>query len=259
MLRKAKDLKGLRLGAADGEIGRVKDFYFDDATWTVRYLVADTGTWLPGRQVLISPHAIKRVHPGHDKVVEVDLTKRQIEESPSIETDKPVSRQFEIQYYQYYNWPVYWGGPWDWGPNPYPGLFDRGENPQIPPPSDSNRSANPHLRSVADVSLYSIQTLNDQFGHVADFILDDEAWAIRYLIVDTRNWWPGKKVLLAPEWIAWVSWAEARVYVDLDHNTVKRAPEYDPSTPITRDYEAELFSYYGRAPYWEREAQHAVS
>jgi uncharacterized protein YrrD len=257
MFRKAKELKGFRLGARDGEIGRVKDFYFDDETWMVRYLVADTGMWMPGRQVLISPHAIKRVHPAPEKAVEVDLTKRQIEESPSIETDKPVSRQFEIEYFRYYDWPIYWGGPLTWDPIPCPGLFEPGTlapaaAPSTPPPS--NRAGNPHLRSVADVSCYSIQTLTEQFGHVADFLLDDEAWAIRYLVVDTRNWWPGKKVLLAPEWIAWVSWAEARVYIDLDLDTVKRAPEYDASAPITRQYEAELFDHYGRTPYWEKTA-----
>jgi len=255
MLRRAKEMRGLKLGALDGEIGRVRDFYFDDESWTVRYLVADTGTWLTGRQVLISPHAIKQVHSDPDKVVSVDLTKRQIEESPSIETDRPVSRQFEVQYYQYYNWPVYWGGPWEWGPVPYPGQLPWTEPFEAGPAPEPQPSGNPHLRSLADVSRYSIQALDDHFGHVADFVVDDPAWAVRYLIVDTRSWWPGKKVLLAPEWIAWVSWHEARVYVDLDRDTVKRAPEFDASKPLTREYEAQLFSYYGRVPYWERKAE----
>src|SRR5215469_17944717 len=256
MLRETKELKGSKLGAQDGEIGRIKDFYFDDEAWTVRYLVADTGTWLPGRQVLISPHAVTSVATRPHKVVEVDLTKQQIEEGPPIETDKPVSRQYEIEYYQYFNWPTYWSGPWEWGPVAYPGSVETDAGRPAPVQKANERRGDPHLRSVSDVTHYTIQALNEQFGHVADLILDDQTWTIRYLVADTRNWWPGKQVLLAPQWIAWMSWPEGRVYIDLDMETVKRGPEYDHSRPITREYETELFSHYGREPYWEKSAEH---
>lgn len=255
MILKSKELKGLRLGAQDGDIGHVRDFYFDDQTWTVRYLVADTGSWLRGRQVLISPHALGNVHPPPHKVLEVALTKQQIEESPPIAADAPVSRQFEQEYYRYFNWPAYWGGPWDWGTTPYPGAFVTEALPPPPAETQQKQEGNPHLRSISEVSHYAIQALNDHFGHVADFLLDPESWSIRYLVVDTRSWWPGKKVLLAPQWIAWVSWSESRVYVDLDRETVQRAPEYDPVIPVTRDYEAQLFEHYGQTPYWEHPAQ----
>ncbi|MEO8053096.1 MAG: PRC-barrel domain-containing protein, partial [Acidobacteriota bacterium] len=109
MLRKAKDLSGYKLAASDGEIGKVKEFYFDDQSWTVRYLVADTGGWLSGRQVLISPYALDPANEGRN-VIPVDLTKHQIEKSPSLDSNKPVSRQYELEYYPYYGWPGYWGG-----------------------------------------------------------------------------------------------------------------------------------------------------
>src|SRR5215212_2768285 len=119
MLTSAGKLVGYKLGAVDGQFGKVKDFYFDDETWTVRYLVADTGGWLPGLQVLISPFALKSVD--HDtKHINVSLTKAQIEKSPPIDADKPVSRQFELAYSQYFGWPMYWYGPSLWGPGPFP-------------------------------------------------------------------------------------------------------------------------------------------
>src|SRR5664279_5211850 len=118
MLSKANTLKGYKLDGIDGEIGKVKEFYFDDRHWTIRYLVADTGNWLTGRQVLISPHALTAADK-EEQHIAVNLTKKQIEDSPSLESDKPVSRQFELSYYAYYGWPMYWGGPFMWGPYPY--------------------------------------------------------------------------------------------------------------------------------------------
>lgn len=253
MLRKTKELLDCRLGARDGEIGHLKDFYFDDQTWTVRYLVADTGDWLPCRKVLLSPFAVTGLHTARHKAVEVNLTKKQIEDSPSIEAHKPVSRQFEAQYFQYYGWPYYWPGPLLWGPVDFPGPYipagipAQGQ-PSGPPAEDQDA----HLRSAIEVAGYHLQALDQHFGHIEQFIFDDESWAIRYLVADTRNWWPGKRVLLAPQWISWVSWSETRVYVDFDRDTVQRAPEYDPAAPITREYEQRLFEHYNRQPYWAR-------
>ena len=118
MLNKAKTLKGYKLHSRDGEIGKVKEFYFDDQHWTIRYLVADTGNWLTGRQVLISPYALVTVNK-EEKYIAIDLTKKQIEDSPSLDSDKPVSRQFEEAYYGYYRWPMYWDSPHMWRPYTY--------------------------------------------------------------------------------------------------------------------------------------------
>jgi hypothetical protein len=254
MLRKIKELKGYKLGARDGEIGHVKDVYFDDQTWTVRYLVADTGHWLPQRKVLLSPLAVSGIHTTPHGAMEVNLTKEQIEQSPSIEAHKPVSRQYEADYFQYYGWPYYWPGPMLWGPLEFPGPFVAAPT-GAPEPRPSAESEDSHLRSANEVLGYHLQALDQNFGHVEDFVLDDESWALRYLVVDTRNWWPGKRVLLAPQWIAWVSWPEARVYVDFDRQTVERAPSYEPHAPLTREYEQKLFEHYQRAPYWERPPQ----
>ncbi len=248
MLRQAKDLNGYTLGARDGEIGTVKDFYFDDQSWTIRYLISDTGNWLSGRRVLISPYALDPASKD-DKVIPVDLTKKQIEDSPSLDTDKPISRQYEMQYYPYYGWPAYWGGPYMWGAGPYP-------NRQLGGWSEATRPTendDPHLRSTSDVTGRTIQAPDGEIGHVDDFVVDDETWAIRYLIVDTRNWWPGKKVLISTRWIEQISWEEAKVFVNLTREAIRQGPEYTEEALITRDYETQLHRHYKREGYWADE------
>jgi hypothetical protein len=251
MLRNAKSLKGFRLGALDGEIGRVRDFYFDDQMWTIRYLIADTGRWLPERLVLISPHALKRPN-AEDNVIDVALTKRQIEDSPSINTDMPVSRQHEMDYHRYYGWPPYWDGPGLWGSGPFPIFYGDGGG-TVESRVHRVHQGDPHLRSVSEVLGNHIQAKDGEIGHVEDFIFDDENWAIRYMEIDTRNWWPGKKVLIAPQWIENVSWEKSKVFVDLTLDTIKGAPEYDPTVGISRDYERRLFEHHHREAYWQNE------
>jgi len=245
MLNKAKTLKGYTLKGLDGEIGKVKEFYFDDQHWTIRYLVADTGNWLTGRQVLISPHALRTVIR-EDQQIAIDLTKKQIEDSPSLDSDKPVSRQFEENYYEYYRWPMYWGGQYMWGAYPY---IVRGSDKWKECTQDKKKYDH-HLRSTHDVSGHHIQAADGEIGHVDDFIIDDETWAIRYLVVDTRNWWPGKKVLISPRWIERVSWSELKVFVNLRRETIKQSPEYTEESQLTRDYETGLHRHYSRQGYW---------
>jgi hypothetical protein len=180
MLSKAKTLTDYKLESLDGEIGKVKEFYFDDRHWTIRYLVANTGNWLTGRQVLISPYALVAVRK-EEEHIGIDLTKKQIEDGPSLNSDKPVSRQFEEVYYGYYGWPMYWGGSDVWGHSPYL-VRDR---KQWKTPTQGQKAWDPHLRSTQEVSGYHIQATDGEIGHVKDFIIDDETWAIRYLIIDT--------------------------------------------------------------------------
>ena len=248
MLSNAKTLRGYKLDSRDGEIGTVKEFYFDDHHWTIRYLVADTGTWLMGRQVLISPYALVAVNK-EEQHITVDLTKKQIEDSPSLNSDKPVSRQFEETYYGYYGWPMYWSGPYMWGY--YPTIVRDREKWRKS--NQGGKAWDPHLRSTDDVSGHNIQASDGEIGHVEDFIVDDETWAIRYLIVDTRNWWPGKKVLLSPQWIERVSWSESKVFLNLPRGTIKQSPEYSEESLLTRDYEARLHRHYNRQEYWGNE------
>ncbi|MFC1494211.1 PRC-barrel domain-containing protein [Thermodesulfobacteriota bacterium] len=189
MLSKIKTLKGYKLDSLDGEIGKVKEFYFDDRHCAIRYLVADTGNWLTGSKVLISPYALVEVNAKEQNIT-LNLTKKQIEDSPPLDSDKPVSRQFEKFYYRYFGYPMYWSGPYMWGH--YPSLVrDREEWKKII--LDERASWDPYLRSTHDVSGHHIQASDGEIGHVDDFIIDDETWAIRYLIIDTQNWLPGKR------------------------------------------------------------------
>jgi hypothetical protein len=245
MLIKAKTLAGYKLKGLDGEIGKVKEFYFDDRYWAVRYLVADTGGWLTGRQVLISPYALISANKEEEHIV-ISLTRKQIEDSPPLDSHKPVSRQFEMSYYGYYGWPAYWGGPLMWGSYPYV-VHDREERKE---PTNEEKGWDPNLRSTHEVSGYHIQANDAEIGHVADFVIDDETWAIRYLIVDTQNWWPGNKVLVSPKWIERVSWDEAKVFVDLSRESIKQSPEYSEESLVTRDYEVGLHQHYSRQGYW---------
>ena len=245
MLIKAKDLNGYKLDSIDGEIGKVKEFYFDDKYWTIRYLVADTGNWLIDKQVLISPYALVAINKENQNI-SVDLTKKQIENSPPLNSNKPVSRQFEEAYYGYYEWPEYWSGSYMWGM--YPSL-SRGIEP-VKQDVKNAKKWDHHLRSTYDVSGHHIQATDGEIGHVDDFIIDDETWAIRYLVVATNNWWPGKKVLVSPQWIERISWNESKVFVKLSRETIKQSPEYSENFLLTRDYETILHRHYNHQGYW---------
>jgi hypothetical protein len=257
-------VRGATLRATDGTVGAVEDFYIDDATWHVRYLVADTGGWLGGRLVLITP-AVLGAFDMAQREFPVSLTRDQVEHSPDIATDKPVSRQQESRLHDYYGWTPYWpgfGAGMAAAPAPMPGIaapaytgdpvLSHVDADAVAAAQARSRSdeGDPHLRSAREITGYYIQATDGDIGHVEDFLADDADWAIRYMIVDTRNWLPGKKVLISPQWIEDVSWSENRVRVDLTRDQIRRGPEYDPATPIDRDYENRLFSFYGRAPYW---------
>ncbi len=248
MFNKVKTLNGYTLHGLDGEIGKVEEFYFDDRHWAIRYLIVDTGNWLTGRQVLISPYALVAVNK-EEQFIDINLTKKQIEDGPSLDSDKPVSRQFEVDYYRYYEWPMYWGGPYMWGSYPsYPYLV---RDPEIGKKSSQDEKEwDPNLRSTHEVTGYHIHATDGDIGHVEDFVIDDQTWAIRYLIIDTRNWWPGKKVLISPQWIENIDWGESMVFINLSREAIRQSPEYTEEALLTRDYEVGLHQHYGRQGYW---------
>ncbi len=260
MLTNATQLKNLSVQATDGEIGTVDEFYFDDETWAIRYLTVDTGGWLGGRRVLISPFSVVNTD-WQARRLNVRLTKTQVEHSPDINTQQPVSRQHEAAYLGYYGYPNYWGGPYLWGPAFYPAGWDIPATPSTEAMAGriQKESADSHLRSSEAVTGYFIEATDGEIGHVDGFVVDDEAWAIRYIEVATRNWWPGKKVLVSPAWIERVSWLDSTVYAGLSREAIKNAPEYMESTPITREYENRLYVHYGRPPYWAHQAEHQPS
>ncbi len=244
MLHKSTTLHGFKISATDGELGDVDQLYFDDQNWTVRYVVVDTGKWLPGRRVLISPASVEKVGSSRHELA-VALTMEQIRNAPGTEADKPVSRQEEIALQRYYGWPAYW----NLGTLYVPGAMGPA-NAAAMSPETIPTEGDPHLRSTREVIGYRIHASDGEIGHVEDFLVDDQNWVIRYMEVDTRNWLPGKKVLVAPNWIETVSWAERRVGVALTRENILNSPEYDSSKPLSREYETALHEHYDRARYW---------
>jgi hypothetical protein len=246
MIRSLKMLEHCKVKATDGDLGGVTDFLIDDQSWTVRYLVVDTGGFFGGRHVLISPISFRTVDFSA-KSFHLALTMDKIKNSPSVDLDRPVSRQFERDYYGYYGYPCYWGYDGRWGSGHYPGAmagagYDRrGERPGEP-------DADVHLRSAKEVTGYHIEGTDGALGHVKDFMLDDESWAIPYMVIETSNWWVGKSVLIAPEWTSRISWLGRKVYVDMTREAIKNSPQWGVDDPISRAYEEALYRHYDRKP-----------
>jgi sporulation protein YlmC with PRC-barrel domain len=230
MLQKVmQDLRGDDIVARDGNIGSVKDVYFDDERWAVRYLEVDTGRWLPGRRVLISPVSVSSV--GADEI-NVDLTRQQVEQAPGPEHDPPVSRLYEQAHARYYGYPYYWTGPYLWGAGAMPiGAPSAAHAPKSPAEHEEvreqavSRAEESHLRSSSEVAGYLIRAADGDIGHVEDFLVDSESWAIADMVVDTRNWLPGRKVLVPPSVIEAVDWANKEVSVRLTREELRQAPE----------------------------------
>ena len=221
-----KKLYGDKLGASDGEIGQVKDFYFDDQSWAVRYLVADTGTWLTSRQVLLSPHAFGSLHQA-GKVLLVNLTRKQIEDGPSIEWHKPVSRQYEEEYYRYYGWPYYWQGDGLWGMSGFPILelpVNSAPDEQNAAPGSKFENADAHLRSTQALKGYHIKASDGIAGHVCDFMMDDQNWLIGQFVVKTGHRFTGKEVLLPTGKIDRISYETSTVFVNLTKEAIEQSP-----------------------------------
>jgi hypothetical protein len=227
MLRSVKQLHGDKLGALDGEIGHVIDFYFDDRSWGVRYVVADTGSWLTGRQVLISPHSLGRL-AATGSVLRVRLTRKQIEDSPSIESHKPVSRQFEEEYHRYYGWPYYWQGDALWGMSGAPILELPSPSFPIPPVAGAPQPAraDAHLRSTKAVTGYHLRASDGTIGHVCDFMMDDQSWAIGQLVVKTGHRLSGREVQIPAYKIDRISYEESTVFANLTVEAVEHSPAH---------------------------------
>lgn len=253
MKHNLKDLTNYAIGATDGEIGKVKDFFFDSTSWTIRYLVVETGGWLLGRRVLLSPQSLQNVDD-ENKLFTVNLTKDQIEHSPDVDTDKPVSRQQEIELYRHYPWTSYWGGDmWAGGigttgmmmPVAEPldqairnAMIDEQQSPQ------EREQGDPHLFSARYVDGYTIEASDGDIGDVEDLIVDTTNWQVNYMVVDTGNWLPGKKVLLSPRQIQAIDWDTSAVVVNATQEQIKNSPAYDHDKPLTDDYATTLDSYY---------------
>lgn len=250
MLRSTKELMGYRLNAVDGRIGRSKDILFDDRQWTARYLVADTGNWLSERKVIISTGQLGEPD-WNDRSIPVKLTVKQIEDAPSLDADAPVSRRYERLWLKQFHQPLYWPPI---GPTGVPAAADMATMNAVERKAakamaeEAEETTN--LRSIAEVSGYHIRAKDGEIGHVDEFIVDDETWSLRYVVVDTRRWIPGGKVLLSSEWLRRVSWPEHAVGVGLSRARIEESPKYNPAEPVNREYETRLYDYCGRPHYW---------
>jgi len=236
MFKNIKQLYGKKLGASDGDIGHVKDFYFDDKTWLIRYLVADTGSWLPGRQVLLSPHAFgTHAFGGSDddaNVLLVNLTRKQIENSPSIESHRPVSRQFEEEYYRYYGWPTYWADGGMLGVAGFPVIMPP-LAPKNPLHHGHNQRDDIHLRSTKTVTGYQIQATDGPIGSVSSFMVDGRSWEIRELVVETGRWYAGKKIFVLPGNINRISYEDSTVFVSLTKKDIQQTSTNDVAQVVS--------------------------
>jgi len=258
MLIAADTITSSTVVAADGKLDTVHDFYFSDDSWRIRYFVVDLGKLLPGRRVLLAPASIREKNWNHRKV-EFRLTQEQIKEAPQYDEHKPISRQFEIELADYFDWPRYWTG----------GVYAPGPSTAVPPVGESKGTSQeemdlptrekfgrspehePNLRSGKQVLGYHIEATDGEIGHVDDFIVDDETWLVRYMVVDTRNWLPGRKVLLSPDWAASIRWPGRKVAMTMTREEIENSPPFDPHEPVNRQYEEQLLDYYGRVKYWQ--------
>lgn len=237
MYRSLSEIIKYKIGTVDGTAGTVSDFLFDDKERVVRYVVVNSGSWLLGREALISPVAVDSID-NDDRMLKTILSKAAIEDAPGIETDQPVSRQYEMELASYYDWPVYWA---PMPPSNVPGLAAT---------EVAVKSCDQHLRSTKEVIGYSINCIGDSMGHVEDLIVDLDSWIVRYLVIDTSNWLPGKKVIVGFDWLTDIRWDEQAVFVDLTRKQIETAPAWDPRIPVNRDYETTLHDYYGRPTHW---------
>jgi hypothetical protein len=223
MLQSIKKFYGGKLGASDGDIGHIKDFYFDDKTWVIRYLIADTGSWLTGRDVLLSPHSFGQ-WDDETKSLAVNLTCNQIEKSPSPESHRPVSRQYEMEFYRYYGWPAYWEGTDVWGLGGFPLTI-----PVMPVAADQklkhHHREDKHLRSSHAVTGYTIHAKDGDLGKVSGFRIDDKQWTIHDLVVETGHWYAGKEILIPINRVESISYEESKVTVTLTQADIKRTAE----------------------------------
>jgi hypothetical protein len=253
MLKHESEINGYAIHASDGLIGTVRDFLFDDHAWMIRWLVIDTGHWLSGREVLLPPSALV---PGHHsgRQFNVRLTRQQVKDCPDIETDFPVSRQRETDIYNYYDWSPYWGG------GAYMSMVGYGGAGMVPTQSleltrremaidhAKHPKGDPTLRSVREVVGYHIHASDGDIGHVEDILVEDNDWSVCYLVVDTKNWWRGTKVLISPPSIRTIDWADRQVNLGLDRQRVKESPTYDPLASADPIHEKRIHKYEGDLP-----------
>jgi hypothetical protein len=245
MLRNINNLIGHKIHATDGELGTVDEFFFDDRTWLIRYMVVKTGGWLSGRRVLIAPAALK-LPDWKSKTFPVALTREQVSGSPDIDTQKTVTRAHELELHRHYAWPLYWGDGFYAGDPSGGALFAAAAEEAGRRGGPAKAEKETRLQSTRAVAGYKLHAADGPIGRVEDYIVDDIKWSVRYLVASTGAWLANRKVLVSPHWIETVSWETSEVFVDLTRDAIKESPGFDPERPVSEDYESDLYDHYGR-------------
>jgi len=258
MLRKLNALKGFDVVGKDEELGKVSDFYFDQDKFILRYLVLDTGNWLKHELTLISTEAFGKIDFKNRRIL-VNLNSGELENGPSLDKNKPVSRLMEEKVVKHYEWPLYWSSsnisasPTSPPTAPNRELLFNYEELTDEQKQEREAEVESNLRSFNEVKGYHIHAVDKEFGHLEDLFVDEEGWLIRYLLIDTRNILPGKDVLIAPEWITRISWDSKEIYVNKSKKEIKEAPEYREERSdylVDKNYEEKLHDHYGEDIYW---------
>ena len=248
MLQRVDELKGFTIHATDGDIGRVCDLYFDDHRWTIRSIVVDVRHWLPGRRILLSPVSVRDTDWAHREII-VTQSRDQVGKSPSVDTDQPLGRERIAPLRECYTLPYSWA---------VGGFFSASAPSAQRPRAARRRLGDPHLRSTRALGGYGVRAVDGDVGHVDGFLVDDGAWTLPYLVVNTLHWWRSSRLLVPTEWIAWTSWIELAVHVDLRVERIASAPDYDPAQPVTDADELRLSAHYGH-PRWRRQAHNGLT
>lgn len=253
MVRSLKGIVGYRLDAQGDCVGKVKDLLFDDEKMAVRYIVANTGGWLSKHKVLISPHHLHE--PNLERIgnyFDLALTKAKVENAPLLQTEAPISRQYEDAFAAYYDHPPYWSGAMIWGFHGSPGGAAIPPDGQPAPPDDViDQIEKSHLRSFEEVRKYDIQASDGIIGVLDDLIVECDSWRLRYVIVDINGWIPGGKRMLDIDWLDGFDFTGAVAKIDLPKEKIKNAPDFDPTAAVNVDYQARLYNYYGKPVQWE--------
>lgn len=245
MKRSLKEIAGYAIESKDGIQGKVKDFLFDEETWTIRYLEADLGNLFSERKVLI-PKVFLKVPDWTNQRFPVELSKSDVEKCPELGENLPISRKYEQELSKYYATNAYW---------PQTHIHSIGAPGITHPPRPvrtlskriDEKKLDTHLRSFLEIKGYHINAIDGKIGHIDDIIIDDTDWKIVYAVVDTSNWLPwSKKVLIGTNWMDEISYVNNEIKINLHIDSIKSAPEFDPSEPINEEYEKKLYDYIGR-------------
>jgi hypothetical protein len=257
MLRSIKEMEGYAIGATDGTIGKVTNFYFDDLAWVIRYLVVETGDWLSSRKVLISPIAIGQLNRT-ERVLSVAITKEQVRSSPDVDTESPMSWQNEVRYLEHYGYPKYWGGTGIWGQGTLPSSLlsasRKGAGRATTAVAEEGERDDSLLRDCNAIMKYRIHATDGDVGELCGLLVDEDFWAIRFLVVETGDWWAGHQMLIATERIDEVDWPGASVAVDLTRQLIKDAPPYNSTLRLDSREETGIYQHLGRPGHRSGEA-----